>query len=264
MVDNLSKPDLIDYIRIINRLAKENRLDEVCRIKDDHFYNNPLVYDLLRSVCLFTKLRTVPVVPEEISYLTGYKHWYVGYPRKYSKFHDIICGDYNDCLIIEIPFYMLLNPDIWNGLIDKDFLRDFANFYLEAEKHVPNHIDENDRLYIVHEVYCRNIDIYGSSTNIHGDNETKMLLVFRHFEHCHITELRLLFDLIEYWLGDYADWHLQEFSCNAEGIVLTGYTDPLGHEMFGKHNPAKKLIKHYISAHIIRYGVDIFGGKLWT
>ena len=147
MVDNLSKPDLIDYIRIINRLAEQNRLDEVCSIKDDYFYNSPLVYDLLRSVCLFTKLRTVPVVPEEISYLSGYNHWHVGYPEKYSKFHDIICGNNSDCLIIEIPFYMLLNPDIWNGLIDKDFLRDFANFYLEAEKHVPDHIDERDQLY---------------------------------------------------------------------------------------------------------------------
>ena len=259
MVDNLSKPDLIDYVRIISRLAEENRLDKVCSIKDDYFYNSPLVYDLLRSVCLFTKLRTVPVVPEEISYLSGYNHWYVGYPEKYSKFHDIICGNNSDCLIIEIPFYMLLNPDIWNGLIDKDFLRDFANFYLEAEKHVPDHIDEYDRLYIVHVIYRRDITIEEAVTNMYDEYETNMLLVFRHFEHCHIMELRLLFDLIEYWLDEYAEWNLQEFSCNAEGIVLRGYTDPLGHEVYGKENPVKNLIKHYISAHIIRYGVNIFG-----
>ena len=94
---------------------------------------------------------------------------------------------------------------------------------------------------------------------MYDEYETNMLLVFRHFEHCHIMELRLLFDLIEYWLDEYAEWNLQEFSCNAEGIVLRGYTDPLGHEVYGKENPVKNLIKHYISAHIIRYGVNIFG-----
>jgi len=169
----------------------------------------------------------------------------------HPKVRRSLCAS-RDCLVIELTFediYKALENSIHvlRRYVSEDTLKFFWDFYRLAEVATPDHIELEDKIFIVVENISK------------GYLDTYVHILFHHFEHddpmslikilAQLTDLCRFTGCIEAWL--------EEMSSSAEYILFSLLYPSLGRnvdEKLRRQNPWRTLISSYLQEYYIQKG----------